>query len=270
MKNNYVIGDPVSHSISPVLHSEAYKQLGIQNDFQFSARKLSKEDLSDFMAQTKHESDFNGLAVTMPHKSSIIAYLDKIDEHAEKIGAVNTVVLREEELYGYNTDWLGVTSALSELTNLKNKKVSLLGTGSTARGIAYAMQKAGAQLTIFGRSNSKVISISKDFGALPASIDAKSEIASADIVINSTSVGISKVNDLDLLPGEFIDRNHIVFDVVYGRETNLVKAASVAKAKILTGLDMLLHQAVPQCEIHTGLRPDIDKLRNFMRTISNE
>jgi len=270
MKNNYVIGDPVGHSGSPVLHNEAYKQLGIENEFIFSPRKVAKENLASFMHQIMHEEDFNGLAVTMPHKSAIIEYLDDVDEHAGKIGAINTVVKRSGKLIGFNTDWLGAQSALIELTNLNGKKVSLLGTGSTARGVAYAMRSAGVQLTIFGRNNDKVINISREFGAMPASIESKTEIASADIIINATSIGISEESDTELLDTHYIDSNHIIFDVIYGRETNLVRAAKQSKASVLTGLDMLLHQAIPQCELHTGMRPDIEKLRKFMNERSNE
>jgi len=270
MKINYVIGDPVGHSISPVLHNEAYKQLGIADKYLFKAEQIVTDELENFINKFRADVTANGLAVTMPHKQAIIEYLDEVDKHVQCIGAVNTVIKQGDKLLGFNTDWLGSQSALAEITDIKNKKVSLLGSGSTARGIAYAMQDAGTQLTIFGRDNQKVIDISKDFGALPASIEAKAEIANGDIIINATSVGISESNDTELLAPKFIKSDHIVFDVVYGRETNLVKVSKQKGATVLTGLDMLLHQAIPQCEIHTGVRPDIKKLRQFMEELSRE
>lgn len=260
MKLNIVIGDPIEHSLSPVIHAAAYEALGISDVYVFSAERVRATELEN-VTKRMREGTINALAVTIPHKQSIMPLLDDIDDVAKEIGAVNTVVNREGVLVGYNTDWLGVTHALDEITDVKGKKVAILGTGGSAHAVAYAMKQAGAVMTIFGRDNQKVIALSKLFGAMPASIEAASEIAGHDVIINATSVGLNSDDDTQLVPGILLDDQHIVFDLVYPTETQLLKNAREAGAKTINGLDMLLYQAVRQIELMTGLVPDVSVMR---------
>ena len=260
MKTNIVIGDPIEHSLSPVIHAAAYMAHGISDEYVFKAERVIPAELES-VTKRMRDGDIHALAVTIPHKQSIISLLDDVDDVAEQIGAVNTVINRDGALVGYNTDWQGVLDALDEITDVKGKKVAILGTGGSAHAVAYAMKQAGAEMTIFGRDNHKVIAISKQFGAMPASIEARSEIASHDVIINATSVGLSPETEVDLLPSLLLDGDHVVFDLVYPNQTKLLQSAQQAGAKTISGLEMLLHQAVPQIELMTGLVPDISVMR---------
>ena len=264
MKTNTVIGDPIDHSLSPIIHTTAYKSLGIDDEFVFNAVCVPANELEKYMKQVK-EQPINGLAVTVPHKQAIVNFLDRVDDTAKEIGAVNTVVKEGGLLVGYNTDWIGAVDALEAVVDLKDKKVALIGTGGAARAIAYGVKQSGARLTIFGRDSSKVIEISKQFGAMPAHIDAQSEIAGHDIIINATSVGLSQKTEPELVAQNLLDADHVVFDITYPRETMLLRSAEKAGARTITGLEMLIYQAIPQCELHTGKRPDLKVLRDALK-----
>ncbi len=270
MKTNIIIGDPVDHSLSPLLHNAAYEALGIADEFLFEMKRVEATELKNYIKKVRQEQ-INGLAVTIPHKQAIIEHLEEIDDVARDIGAVNTVIRRGDNLVGYNTDWQGITGAIEEITELNGStKVALLGTGGSARAIIYAMKRADTQLTIFGRDIEKVIALSKEFVAMPADIDAKQEIAGHDIIINATSVGMTEKTEVELVPGHLLDSDHIVIDIVYSRKTRLLKSAHKAGASTITGLEMLLHQAIPQIELFTGKRPTIETLRKAVDGISNE
>ena len=264
MKTNLVIGDPIEHSLSPIIHNAAYQALGISNEFVFKAERVRPAELEN-VAKRMRDDDVNALAVTIPHKQSIFSLLDIIDDVATEIGAVNTVVNHDGKLVGYNTDWQGVIGALDEITDLKGNKVAILGTGGSARAVAYAMKKAGAIITIFGRDNTKVIEISKQYGAMPASIDAQSEIAECDVIINATSVGLDSATETELVPSNKLGAKQVVFDLVYPNQTKLLQNAKQAGAKAIDGLEMLLHQAGPQIELMTGLVPDIEVMRQAIQ-----
>ena len=264
MKTNLVIGDPIEHSLSPIIHNAAYQALAISNEFVFKAERVRPAELEN-VAKRMRDDDVNALAVTIPHKQSIFSLLDIIDDVATEIGAVNTVVNNDGKLVGYNTDWQGVIGALDEITDLNGNKVAILGTGGSARAVAYAMKKAGAIITIFGRDNTKVIEISDQFRAMPASIDAISEITDHDVIINATSVGLDAKSEKELVPSNMLNANHIVLDLVYPNQTKLLQNAKQAGAKTIDGLEMLLHQAVSQIELMTGLVPDITVMRKAVQ-----
>jgi len=130
------------------------------------------------------------------------------------------------------------------------------------------MQQAGAALTVFGRDNTKTIAVSEKFGALPATIEATSEIASHDIIINATSVGMKEQTEIELLPAHMLDADHIVFDLVYPRTTLLQQSAEQARATVIGGIEMLIHQAVEQIQLMTGQTIDANKLHQAIETAS--
>ncbi len=159
MQRFCVIGSPISHSKSPALHNAAFKALGI--DAEYEAVEVKPGELRDFMEGFPHV--YSGMNVTIPHKEAVMQYLDSIDDRAQSIGAVNTVVVDGGRLVGYNTDWIGFEQALLEGTGeattafLQHKPVLVVGAGGAARAICFAIKNMGAQLYITNRTHQRLI-----------------------------------------------------------------------------------------------------------------
>jgi shikimate dehydrogenase len=245
-----VIGDPVEHSLSPRLHNAGYVALHLDDHYVYVACHVKVENIENFVRGIR-AMNIRGVSCTMPHKLAVMPYLDEIDEVAKKIGAVNTIVNEEGKLTGYNTDWLGVVTPLEKLTTLTNKTVALLGAGGAARAAAYAVTNKGAKLTIYNRTLNKAQELAKEFYADAYSLEEIENIASADIIINTTSVGFEE-NNRTVLPKKHIKDKHIVFDIVYGKKTQLLRDAEEKGAKIILGNEMFFHQGFPQFKLYTG------------------
>ncbi len=262
-----IIGDPVAHSLSPLIHSAAYKALGIDNQYDYAAREVKPAELADFMKEVR-ASGIRGVSCTAPHKVAIMEYLDEINDMARKIGAVNTVVNEKGRLKGYNTDWLGAVLPLEELAPLKGKKIALLGAGGAARAIAYGLTKKGAELTIYNRTPEKARDIARDFGVASASLEDAAGIKDADIIINATSVGMEPdIHDTPLAK-EFISGGQIVFDSIYSPyETRLLREAQEQGAQVVHGTEMLLQQAFAQFKLYTGYGAPEDAMRTALKEV---
>jgi len=247
-----LIGDPVEHSLSPRMHNAGYETLGIDDQFVYLGARVKKEDLEKAIWGVK-ALNIRGLACTIPHKVEIMKYLDEIDETAQKIGAVNTVVNNEGKLIGYNTDWYGVVILLEKLTSLSGKKIAVLGAGGAARAVVYGLLKQGAKVKIFNRDLEEAKFLVEKFRCPAADLSKIEEVKNFDIIINATSVGMSPQENQSLLRKELISSSQIVFDVVYvPYETKFLKEAREKGAKIIHGLDMFLYQGVAQFELFTG------------------
>lgn len=259
-----VIGDPVEHSLSPQMHNAGYEALGIDNEFVYVACRVKIESLMEF-AQGVRAMGIRGVSCTIPHKTAIMKYLDETDETAKTIGAVNTVVNDAGALKGYNTDWQGIVVPLEKITPLQNKKVALLGAGGTARAVAYAITKKGAQLAIYNRTAVKAQALAKEFGGEARSVDDISEVKNADIIINATSIGLYPETDKTPLAKALITKQHIVFDAVYAPyETKLLQEAKQQGAMVIHGMEMLLEQALAQFALYTNRQAPADTMRNVL------
>lgn len=257
-----IIGDPVEHSLSPKMHNAAYEVLGIDDQFVFTAARVSIEDIKQVVDAVRI-FNIRGLTCTVPHKMEVMKYLDEIDPVAQKIGAVNTVVNDNGFLKGYNTDWLGTVIPLEQKTTLEGKKIAIVGAGGAARAMAYGVVEKGAHLTIYNRTKEKAEELASEVGARSASLDSLSDVANADILINSTSIGLDETRDQTPIPAEYISSNQIVFDAVYNPyETTLLKIAKEKGATIIHGIEMLLHQGTAQFTYYT----DHDAPENVMRS----
>lgn len=249
-----IIGDPVEHSLSPIMHNAGYQALGLEQDYRFFKSQVPASKLKDFMAAVRL-LPIKGLTCTIPHKVSIMDWLDDIDPIAKSIGAVNTVVNKRGRLIGYNTDWLGTVIPLQKMTSLEGKKVALLGAGGAARAMAFGVATNGAKLTIFNRSLKKAQTLADEIG-YQANADLLSNwemIREADIIINATSIGLGQLADLSPVPKEAILKKHIVFDAVYGfKSSKLINEAQDQGARTIDGLEMLLYQGMVQFNYYTG------------------
>jgi shikimate dehydrogenase len=264
-----VIGDPIEHSLSPIIQNAAFCSLKL--DFAYLAFKVSPAEVGNAVAGMR-ALGVVGLNVTMPHKEAVISHLDQIDENAKFLGAVNTIHNRDGKLFGYNTDGVGALTALKENgANPKGKRVLLLGCGGAARAIAYTLSKEADELVILNRTVSEAKELAsllkktlgKKVVAEELSADKiKAQIADSDILINATSVGMKPKANQSLTKPEWLKPNLTVMDIVYNpMETKLVKDAKSAGAKVVNGLEMLIYQGAASFEIWTKKQAPVKVMR---------
>lgn len=259
-----IIGDPVEHSLSPQMHNAAYEALKIDDEFVFIAARVKKQDIKAAV-EAARALGIRGLTCTIPHKLSVMRYLDKVDEIAKNIGAVNTVVNDGGVLIGYNTDWLGAVTPLTQLGSLAGVSVALIGAGGAARACAFGLSQKGARVTIYNRTKENAKALAKEVGGAAKSLEEIAGVREADIIVNASSVGMAPAADASPVPKEYLKKTHIVFDVVYNpRETKLLREAKAAGARVISGLEMLLHQGVAQFEYYTGYKAPIEAMRQAL------
>lgn len=259
-----VIGDPIEHSKSPVMQNAWFEELSI--DATYIPIRVSSESLESAVAGLK-TLGASGWNVTIPHKTAIIPYLDELDELAEKMGAVNTVVrTKEGKLKGYNTDGVGFVRSLEEAVGKshKDKPVLLIGAGGAARGIAFAMQQQGyTNLTIANRTvaNAKSIVDEMGVGNAISLADAEESLADFGILVQMTSAGLATGNFSMPFSLEQLAEGAIVADIVYNPlMTPFLKAADEKGATVVTGLGMFVHQGAIAFEHWLGEYPNTNSM----------
>ncbi|MFN4894800.1 MAG: shikimate dehydrogenase [Pseudomonadota bacterium] len=246
-----IIGDPVSHSLTPQLHNAGYKAADL--NFCMAAAKVAEEELSRAIAGVRSLA-IGGLAVTMPHKVSIRALLDELDPVAHSIGAVNTVLNKGGRLIGHNTDWLGILRPLQSRLNLAGKRIAILGAGGAAQAAIYACFQAGGIVTVFSRSADKAQQLATRYGAKAADLTSARTLRDFDIIINATPVGMGTLADRSPLTVEQLSCDQLILETIYApRETKLIQFAREIGCKVITGDEMFLEQAAAQFEIHTSV-----------------
>ena len=199
------------------------------------------------------------VGVTIPYKIEIIPFLDELDNNAKRIGAVNVVLNKNGKLIGGNTDGEGAVMALKEKTEIKGKKIILLGAGGAARAIAFAVKDADGELTILNRTVSKTEELAKAVGCQSGGLEKLSELmSSTDILINSTAVGMTPNVNQSLVDKELFHKKLTVMDIVSNpKETKLLKEANEVDCQIIFADRMLLWQGVLKFEMYTGIKPPI-------------
>jgi len=256
-----IIGYPVSHSLSPVMHNLAFRELGLKAVY--GAFPVKPEDLSQAIRGVK-ALGISGLSVTIPHKVEVMKYLEEVDEVARQIGAVNTIINREGSLFGTNTDWIGVLKAFEEVgTSPSGKRVVVLGAGGASLAIVYAMRKAGAkEIVIYNRTFDKAKEVAERFSVIAYPWETLSS-AYGDILINATSIGLKSYDSP--VPKEVVSRFSVVMDSVYlPLETRLLVMAKKMNKITIDGLKMLIYQGVEQFKLWTGLMPPVEKMREVL------
>ncbi len=212
--------------------------------------------------------DYAGVNVTIPHKESVLTYLDELSPEARAIGAVNTVVCDQHRLIGYNTDALGFISGLDEAgISYRNRKALVLGAGGAARAIAYALREEGAHVAVYNRTLERAQELCEAFGlplVTPPLLDAA--VRSCDLLINTTSVGLQDPQSSPL-PEGLLPREGAVVDIVYIPSiTRLMQEAQKAGLTTLGGLPMLVWQGALAFELWTKVKPDIQVMYEAART----
>lgn len=267
-KSFAVIGDPIDHSLSPNIHSAAFREMNL--DSSYIAYRIPKGELEEGIEGLK-KIKIDGFNITIPHKIEMMKYLDKIDESCSLIGAVNTVTNTNGILKGYNTDMDGFLEPFKKKKlNIVNTKVLLLGAGGAARAIVagFAKEKANS-ITIANRTleNAKNLSeFAKKIGLNAKAIkieDVKDTAKNFDIIVNATSVGLKDESSPISLEG--INEKTIVYDIVYMPiNTNFIKKAKERNATIIYGYEMLLGQAVRSFEIWHGMEAPYNAMKKAL------
>ncbi|HID18613.1 TPA: shikimate dehydrogenase [Candidatus Bathyarchaeota archaeon] len=269
-----LIGDPVEHSLSPMMHNLSFKKLGL--NYVYVAFRVSRRVLGTVVAGLK-AIGVKGFNVTTPLKRDVVGFLDRLSPKASRIGAVNTVLNDRGELIGFNTDGTGAVKALEDRGfKLEGARVLLLGAGNAGRAIAYALMDKPCRLTILNRTVEKAEVLAREVSGGLAEVywapltpdNLARHVPRADILINATSMGMKPLNGETPVPGSLLRRDMVVFDIVYNPlETRLLREAKGAGVETLDGLEMLLHQGVEAFKIWFGLNPPVEDLKRAFEEI---
>jgi len=242
-----LLGRPVTHSLSPAMHNAAFRELGLNAVYV----AFPVTDLAQAVAGLRG-LDIRGASVTIPFKEDIIPFLDEIDDHATRMGAVNTVVNRDARLIGSNTDWQGALKALEGVTEIAGKRFLILGAGGAARAIAFGLQEQGGRVSVADLDTAKALALSRQLWVEVVAPDYL-ENYEAEILINATPVGMEPHRDHIPLDPELLSRYQVVMDIVYRPlETRLLREARIRGCQVIDGLQMLIHQGAAQFELWTG------------------
>jgi len=266
-----IIGDPIEHTASPLMHNAAFVKMGM--DYCYVPFRVRKEDLDKAIAGMR-ALNIRGLNVTLPHKVAVIQFLDELDPLAEKIGAVNTIVNEDGVLKGYNTDATGFLQALlAREIKPEEKNIVILGAGGAARAISFILAERGAHLVILNRqleldwAKELAQRISRTFRKEVKALELNEKnlatvLEKTDILVNATSVGMSPDIDETPVPARLLKPDLVVFDIVYNPiKTRLLREAEAAGASTISGIDMLVWQGASSVEIWTGLKEPIELMR---------
>jgi len=241
-----VAGDPVAHSLSPVIMNTALRRENVNAVY----LGLHAKTLKDLLACVR-DIPIHGLSITMPYKESILKFLDNTDSHTTKVGACNTVVRAQDgKLYGFNTDTAGVVRPLEQRITIEKAKILVLGAGGAARAAVFALKERGAEVYILNRSAAPAQKLARSARARTAK-RADLKKLTFDVIINATPVGMNNVRESPLNADEINAR--YVFDMIYDPpDTRLMKLARERGAQTIPGIEMFVHQAARQFEIWTG------------------
>ena len=257
-----IIGNPVRHSLSPVIHNEAFRRMGLNAVYLAFEVNHLKEAMGGI-----RELGVRGLSVTIPFKTQILPYLDHIEGVAGKIRAVNTLAMEGQKLVGYNTDWCGAVEALEEKIDLQGKRVILLGAGGAARAIGFGLKEKGCQVAIFNRSRSRAEVLARELGCTHHPLSSLREMV-GDVLVNATSVGMHPLDAESPVPKEVLGEGMVVMDIVYKPlRTKLLQEAEEQGCITIDGLEMLARQGAAQVHIWTGKRQKTDRIRGDLRRV---
>jgi shikimate dehydrogenase len=255
-----IIGNPVRHSLSPVIHNNVFKRMGFNAVYVAFEVSNLKEALAGIKAL-----GIRGASITLPYKTDVVPFLSEVRGVAQRIKAVNTILQEDGRLIGYNTDCAGAIEALEERVSLNGKRVWLLGAGGASRAIGFGLRETGCEVIVVNRSFEKGESLAKELGCgfMPLS---SLSLPEPDVLINATSVGMEPNEAVSPVPKTFLRRGMTVMDIVYRPlRTKLLAEAEEQGCRTIDGLEMLARQGAAQSEIWTGRRPGIDEIRKDLR-----
>ena len=267
MKKYLVIGNPIGHSLSPLIHNHWMKKHRLF-DSTYEKRKVEEKDLKNIVTEIRDDK-IVGVNVTVPFKKLIIPFLDKLDSIAKKTESVNTLFKVKNKIVGYNTDEAGFALTMWELfqnpndsmtpAGLQGKNIFILGAGGVTSSIINALQHEGAKIFLSNRTKKKAEELKKKYTKVEV-LDWGKRPSTCDIVINTTSIGLKKDEKINI---DFSDcrgdKEKLFYDLIYNpKETNFLKEARLRGNNITNGKKMFLNQAIYAFNIWTNIIPEID------------
>lgn len=266
-----IIGHPVEHSLSPEIHNACFAALNLP--FVYVAFNVTDVENA---VQGIRALGIRGVSVTIPHKISVIKYLDKIEGIAKKIGAINTIINEKNRLIGYNTDATGIASAFREAkVELRGKRCLILGSGGAARAAAFVLcesEPASLEILSIEKDQLEVLinDLKKYYNLKISGVEwtentVKKSMDSADVIINATPLGMWPETNVSPVNPELLRKEQVVFDVIYTPpETLLLRSAKDKGCKTIGGVEMFVHQAAEQFQLFTGVNPPVDLIRKTL------
>ena len=255
MKKYLVIGNPIDHSLSPLLHNFWIRKHGI--DAIYEKKLLKQNDIETIISEMRKKK-IQGINVTVPFKKDVIPFLDKLSETAKRTQSVNTIFEEQDKLVGDNTDVFGFSEAIKSTNfNLKNKKALILGAGGVVPSLVLALKNLGIlEIILSNRTKAKAEDLKKNFPFLKV-INWGEKIKS-DLIINATSIGIKQNEEIKFDYSKL--NGQLFYDVIYNpSETKFLENAKKSGKKIENGKNMFIYQAMKAFEIWHGVRPEINQ-----------
>lgn len=250
-----VLGSPVIHSKSPLIHNQAFGD----NDIDAVYLAFEPTGIEAAVAAIRH-MPIHGVSVTIPFKEQVMEYLDWIDDEARAIGAVNTIVNQDGKLLGYNTDSRAAIHPLVPF-GITEKTVLVIGAGGAARAVAYGIHQRRGRMIVSNRSEEKGRALAEEYDARFVPM-ADIETLTPDFIINTSAMGMEADDSRLSCPESCLSPGCVVMDVVYTPlETRLVALARSRGCTAIDGLTMFVEQGAAQFELWTGIRPDPEKMR---------
>ena len=250
-----VVGHPIGHSLSPTMHNAAFSATGLNAIYLAFETKDIEGCIHGMRAL-----GIKGMSVTLPHKAAVIPLLDEVEELAGKIGAVNTVVNENGRLIGYNTDAVGALRALEEKVELSKKSCLMIGAGGAARAIGFMLAQKGVALKVSNRSVERGKALAHALACPFIPLDELQEPI-ADLLIQTTSVGMTPQTEESPVPKQILQKGMVVMDIIYNPlETMLLRVARERGCLIINGLRMFVHQGAEQFRLWTGLEAPISAM----------
>lgn len=254
-----VVGNPVRHSLGPLMHNAAFSQKGIN-----AVYLAFESDDIEGAVKGMRSLGIKGMSVTIPYKSSVMPFLDEIDPLAREIGAVNTIVNNNGKLTGYNTDATGALRALSDVIQVNGKRCVILGAGGAARAIGYILKKNNANLMIANRSAERGKALSSSLNATFIKLEEVKDVE-IDILINTTSVGMSPNIEFSPVSEDVLKPGMIVMDIIYNpKTTRLLHLAADRGCRVVEGIGMFIYQGADQFRLWTGKDAPVDVMKKVV------
>jgi shikimate dehydrogenase len=265
-----VIGSPIAHSLSPLLHTAAFEALGLSDTWRSFAFEVPAGQAADALAAMRR-ADLSGLSVTMPHKAEVAALVDTCTEEARRLTAVNCIVRRDGSLLGANTDGAGFVASLGRGASFvpAGTRCVVIGAGGAARAVVLALAAAGAgSVAVLNRSPAPGATAAALAGAVgsvvgPAEGARRAVVQAADLVVNATPVGMSGGGAGSTWPVDpgWLHDGQVAADLIYApRPTRWLVEAQAAGARAVDGLGMLVHQAAAQITLWTGMEAPVEAM----------
>jgi len=261
MKKFGIIGNPIKHSLSPVLHNYWFEKYNVNASY--SIIEVVESELDGVIKKIKNR-DLNGINITLPYKQKIVSHIDVLVNDAEVTSSVNTVYINESEMIvGENTDVFGLQAAyLKEIDNIANKKALVIGAGGVSPSVILSLEKSGVKnISITNRTNEKCLFLKKKFKNLKIIQwpQLRNEIKNFDIIVNATSLGLKNGQDFDI-NFEPVKKNLVYIDTIYNPlETKTLKFLKDMEIKVFNGLDMFIYQGQKSFYLWNKINPEIDQ-----------